>query len=63
VWNIERNTIVRWEVEFREIDPQELHNMEERVVRNVVEKLGESIIWGPRQEISLIRFENWKGKY
>jgi hypothetical protein len=35
VRNIERNTIVRWKVEFREIDPQELHNMEERVVRNV----------------------------
>jgi hypothetical protein len=42
--NIERNTIVRREVEFREIDPQELHNMEERAVRNVVEKLGEGVI-------------------
>jgi hypothetical protein len=40
VRNIERNTIMRWEVEFREIDPQELHNMEEQAVRNVVEKLG-----------------------
>jgi hypothetical protein len=63
VWNIERNTIVIWEVEFREIDPQELHNMEERAMRNVVEKLGESVIWGPRQEVSLLRFENWKGEY
>jgi hypothetical protein len=44
VQNIKRNTIVRWKVEFREIDPQELHNMEERAVRNVVEKLGEIII-------------------
>jgi hypothetical protein len=51
---------VRWEVEFREIDPQELHNMEERAMRNVVEKLSESVIWGPGQEVSLLRFENWK---
>jgi hypothetical protein len=61
--NIERNTIVRWEVEFREIDPQELHNMEEWAVRNVVEKLGESVIWGPKQEVSLLQFEKWKGEY
>jgi hypothetical protein len=54
VRNIERNTIVRWEVEFREIDPRELHNMEERAVRNVVEKLGESVIWGPGQEVPLL---------
>jgi hypothetical protein len=45
-------------VEFGEIDPQELHNMEEQVVRNVVEKLGESVIWGPGQEVSLLCFEN-----
>jgi hypothetical protein len=63
VRNIERDTIVRWEVDFGEIDPQELHNMEERAVRNVVEKLGEGVIWGPGQEVSLIRFENWKGEY
>jgi hypothetical protein len=36
---------MRWEVEIREIDPQELHNMEEHAVRNVVEKLGDSVIW------------------
>jgi hypothetical protein len=63
VRSIKRNTIVRLEVEFREIDAQELHNMEERAVRNVVEKLGESVIWGPAQEVSLLRFENWKGEY
>jgi hypothetical protein len=63
VRNIERNTVVRWEVEFREIDLQELHNMEERAVRNMVEKLGESVIWGPKQEVSLLQFENWKGEY
>jgi hypothetical protein len=37
--------------------------MEERAVRNVVKKLGESVIWGPKQEVSLLRFENWKGEY
>jgi hypothetical protein len=37
--------------------------MEERAVRNVVEKLGESVIWGPKLEVSLLRFENWKGEY
>jgi hypothetical protein len=61
--NIERDTIVRWEVDFGEIDPQELHNMEEQAMRNVVEKLGESVIWGLGQEVSLLRFENWKGEY
>jgi hypothetical protein len=49
---------MRWEVDFGEIDPQEMHNMEELAVRNVVEKLGESVIWDPGQEVSLIRFEN-----
>jgi hypothetical protein len=63
VRNIERDTIVRWEVDFTEIDPQELHNMEEQAVRNVVEKLGESAIWGLGQEVSLLRFENWKCEY
>jgi hypothetical protein len=63
VQNIARDTIVRWEVEFREIDPQELHNMEERAVRNVVEKLGESVIWVTKLEVSLLQFENWKGDY
>jgi hypothetical protein len=37
--------------------------MEEQAMRNVVEKLGESVIWGPGQEVSLLRFENWKGEY
>jgi hypothetical protein len=60
---IKRDTIVRWEVEFGEIDPQKLHNMEEQAMRNVVEKLGESVILGPGQEVSLLRFENWKSEY
>jgi hypothetical protein len=37
--------------------------MEERAVRNVVEKLGEAIIWGPGEEVLLLWFENWKGEY
>jgi hypothetical protein len=40
VRNIERDTIVRWEVEFAEIDPQELQNMEEKAVKNEMEKFG-----------------------
>jgi hypothetical protein len=37
--------------------------MEERAMRNVVEKLGESVIWDPKQEVSLLQFKNWKGEY
>jgi hypothetical protein len=29
----------------------------------VVEKLGGSVTSGPVQEVSLLRFENWKGEY
>jgi hypothetical protein len=46
MWNIETDTIMRWEVDFGETDPQELHNMEEQAMRNVEDKLGESVIWG-----------------
>ena len=51
---IENDTIVKWEVEFAEIDPHELQNMEEKAVRNVVDKIGESIGWGPGQEVALL---------
>jgi hypothetical protein len=37
--------------------------MEEQAVENVVEKLGESVIWSPGQKVSLLQFENWKGEY
>ena len=47
--NIENGRLVSWEVELEEMDPQELVNQEEKAVRNVVEKLGESIPWGPEQ--------------
>ena len=63
VRDIERDTIVKWEVELAEIDPQELQSMEEKAVRNVVEKIGESIFWGPEQEVALLWFDNWKGEY
>ncbi|KAE8771247.1 hypothetical protein D1007_56937 [Hordeum vulgare] len=61
--DIEGDTIVKWEVELSEIDPQELQSMEEKAVRNVVEKIGESIFWGPEQEVALLWFDNWKGEY
>ena len=28
-----------------------------------MEKIGESIFWGPEQEVALLRFDNWKGEY
>ena len=34
---------MKWEIDFAEIDPQELQSMEEKAVKNVVEKIGESI--------------------
>ena len=37
--------------------------MEEKAVKNLVERIGESIVWGPDQEVSLLRFDNWKGSY
>ena len=61
--NIEHDTLVSWEVDFAEIDPQDLVNQEEKAVRNVVEKIGESVPWGPQQEVALVRFEEWKGEY
>ena len=63
IQNIERDTIVKWEVEFTEIDPQVLQNMGEKAVKKWVEKIGENIVWGPEQEVSLLRFDDWKGEY
>ncbi|KAE8788506.1 hypothetical protein D1007_37433 [Hordeum vulgare] len=63
VRDIEGDTIVKWEVELSEIDPQELQSMEEKAVRNVVAKIRESIFWGPEQEVALLWFDNWKGEY
>ncbi|KAK1686869.1 hypothetical protein QYE76_047717 [Lolium multiflorum] len=63
VRDIERYTTVRLDVEFADIDPQELQSLEEKAVKNLVERIGESVYWGPNQEVSLLRFDNWKGEY
>ncbi|KAE8812563.1 hypothetical protein D1007_10491 [Hordeum vulgare] len=38
--NIQRDTIVKWEVNCAEIDPIEIQPMEEKAVRKLVEKIG-----------------------
>lgn len=60
---IEQDRVVTWEVQCAEIDPQELVNEEVKAVRDLVEKIGECIPWGPEQEVSLIHFDEWKGEY
>ena len=52
--------MVEWDVPIEDIDPQELERMEEEAVRNVVDKIGESVVWGPKQEVSLLAFDDWK---
>jgi hypothetical protein len=47
VRNIERDTFVSCEVEFAEIDPQELQKMGEEAMKNVVEKIGQCVLWEP----------------
>ncbi|KAE8785142.1 hypothetical protein D1007_41217 [Hordeum vulgare] len=61
--NIQRDTIVKWEVDCAEIDPNELQSMEEKAVRKLVEKIGETVLWGPEQEVSLLRYDDFKGEY
>ena len=63
VRDIDRDTSVRLDVELSDIDPLELEGLEEKAVQNLVERIGESIVWGPDQEVSLQRFDNWKGEY
>ncbi|KAE8793891.1 hypothetical protein D1007_31481 [Hordeum vulgare] len=63
IQNIQRDTIVKWEVDCAEIDPNELQSMEEKAVRKLVEKIGETVIWGPEQEVSLLRYDYFKGEY
>ncbi|KAE8776162.1 hypothetical protein D1007_51198 [Hordeum vulgare] len=46
-----------------EIDPNELQSMEEKAVRKLVEKIGETVLWGPEQEVSLLRYDDFKGEY
>jgi hypothetical protein len=40
--------MVEWDVPSEDIDPQELERMEEEAVRNVVDKIGESVVWGAK---------------
>lgn len=54
---------MRLDVEFADVDPQELESMKEKAVGNLVERSGESIVWGPEQEVSLQRFDNYNGEY
>ncbi|KAE8810006.1 hypothetical protein D1007_13326 [Hordeum vulgare] len=63
VQDIYRDTIVRLVVELADVDPQELESMKEKVVGNLVERIGESIVWGPEQEVSLQHFDNYYGEY
>jgi hypothetical protein len=35
--------------------------MGEDVVRNLMDKIGESVVWGAEQEVSLLGFYDWKG--
>jgi hypothetical protein len=55
---IERETTVLLEINFCDLDPQELQIMEEQAVRNLVEKIRENILWGPEQELSLLRYDD-----
>ncbi|KAE8797719.1 hypothetical protein D1007_27188 [Hordeum vulgare] len=63
IQNIQRDTIVKWEVDCAEIDPNELQSMEEKAVSKLVEKIGETVLWGPEQEVSLLRYDDFKGEY
>jgi hypothetical protein len=57
------NSTVRLALDLEDVDPQELEGKEEEAVRNLVEKIGEKIVWGPEQEVSVLRFDNYKGEY
>ncbi|KAE8816076.1 hypothetical protein D1007_06398 [Hordeum vulgare] len=61
--NIQRDTIVKWEVDCAEIDPNELQSMEEKAVRKLMEKIRETVLWGREQEVSLLRYDDFKGEY
>ncbi|KAE8775460.1 hypothetical protein D1007_52017 [Hordeum vulgare] len=63
IQKIQRDTIVKWEVDCVEIDPNELQSTEEKAVGKSVEKIGETVLWGPEQEVSLLRYDDFKGEY
>jgi hypothetical protein len=37
--------------------------MRENAVKNLVDKIGKSVVCGPKQEVSLLVFDDWKGEY
>ncbi|KAE8779784.1 hypothetical protein D1007_47144 [Hordeum vulgare] len=57
------DTTVRLDVELADVDPRELESMKEKAMGNLVERIGESILWGPEQEVSLQCFDNYYGEY
>ena len=50
-------------IDCAEIDPHEILNMKEKAVQILVEKIGETVAWGPEQEVSLLLFDDYKGDY
>ena len=62
VRNIERDRIVKLEIEFAEMDPQVLHESEENAVKNWVEKIGESVLRGSRARIVTVKLRQLEGR-
>ena len=54
---------MRLDVDCSEIDPQELQSIEKKAVQNLVQRIGEKVVWGPDQGVSVLRYDNWKGEY
>ena len=60
---IDHNIVVNLQLSLDDFDPQALVDQEEKAVRDIVERIGESIPWGPYQEVQLVRYDDWKGEY
>jgi hypothetical protein len=61
--DLEKGTVVILDIDLGEFDPQELQSMGEKAVKNVVEKLGHSVLWGPAQEVALLKWQDGKEAY
>ena len=59
--SINHNTVVNLQLSLDDFDPQALVDQEEKAVRDIVERIGESIPWGLDQEVQLVRYDDWKG--
>ena len=44
VRDIERDTTVRLDVDYSEMDPEDLQSMEEKAVQNLVQRIGEKVV-------------------